>query len=342
MGWLQRIFSISPFSMSRQSPRTTWWSRIVGSTTSNPASWFVDWIRPDTNDSGIGMSVTTPLTYAPLWYAVNKIAGHVGQLPLVVYSVDGERRDKAISHPAYRLLKRAPNDDIGAHVFRETLTSHALLYGNGRALIVRNNRGAPRELIPLAPDRCQTQIVAGRKWHIYRDDTEQEIPIPDANVLHIAGLGFDGVQGYSVIELAKNSWGLGLAAEKTAARHFKHNALPSMVIEAPKGAFRDEVKAREFLGRWNEFHEGGGKVGLVRDGMKATPLSVTAHDAEWIEQRRFQRQEAAIWMCLEQILGDDASVSYNSLEAKNLAYLTNCLMRWISKWEEECEKKKNE
>ena len=314
--------------------------RWLASTVDRPQQWFVDWWRSSPNDSGIDFSKSTPLTYAPLWYAINRIAGHVGQLPLFLYEAGAnDSKTKAAAHPAFRLMARDANDDISAQIFRETLTAHALLYGNGRAIITRNNRGAPRELQPLPPGRTKTVSDAGKKWHIYTDDKQREIPIPDESMLHIQGLGADGISGYSVVELAKNSWGLGLAAERTSNRHFKHNAMPSMAIEAPRGTFRDEPAAREFLAKWQEFHEGGGKVALMSDGMKAVPLSMPTKDSEWLEQRRFQRQEVALWFSLETILGDDSSVSYNSLEQKNRAYLDGCLNRWLTKWETECSKK---
>jgi HK97 family phage portal protein len=228
-------------------------------------------------------------------------------------------------------------------VWRETMQGHALMWGNGRSAIVRNGRNDPAEFILLLPDRTITLLVNGEKWHVVtHSETGEKTKIRDRDVLHIVGFSFDGIQGYSLIEKARNSLGLGLAAEKHTNRHFKSNAIPGLVLEAPPGLFKKEEDAKEFLRKWNEYHEGvdqSNKAALLREGMKVNTLGMNGRDAQWIEQRKFQRQEAALWLLLEQILGDDSSVSYNSLEMKNLAYLSVCLNRWLLKWEQQCNRK---
>lgn len=326
-----------------------WWTRILrrltNSTASNPASWFVDWIRGSESDSGVSVNGKSILTWAPMWYGINKISGHVAQLPCDLREQTSEGVSRQVdTHPSYWLMNYQPNEMMGPSVFRETMMHHALAWGNGRAAINRNDRRDPAELIPLLPDRTNTITVNGEKWHVHRNPETGEITkIRDNDVLHICGFGFDGIQGFSLIEFARNSIGMGLAAEKHVNRHFKNGAAPSLVLEAPPGMFRNEQDAREFLRNWNDYYQGvdnSNKTGLLREGMKATSLAgMSGRDAQWLEERVFQRQEAALWLLLEQILGDGSSVSYNSLEQKNLGYLVNCLMRWLIKWEEELARK---
>lgn len=319
--------------------------RFWGSTLSSPARWFVDWLRDGTEtDSGVTVNGKTALMYAPLWYAVNKISGHVGLLPTHLHEQKDERTAvTANKHPAYRLLKTRPNTLMTAIVFKQTLQAHAITWGNGRAAIMRNMRNDPSELIVLLPDRTITVLINGEKWHVTTDlSTGEKTKIHDRDVLHIPGLGFDGIQGYSVIEMMRNSIGLGLAAEKSSSFMFKNNGVPSLILEAPTGVLKTEEEARKFLKDWDSYHTGvsqQNKTGLLRQGIKANVLGMKGTDAQWIEQRRFQRQEAALWMQLEQILGDDSSVSYRSLEEKNKAYLTNCLLPWLTKWEQELDEK---
>lgn len=318
--------------------------RAATSGTKNPKKWLIDWVRGHQSDSGIDVNADSTLRYAPVWYAVNKIAGHISQMPLVTYRrLDERTKERAIRHPAYRLLKHTPNRMMSPSVFKELLQYHALIWGNGRALIDRNTRGNPVELIPLLPDRTETVIVDDQKWHITRpDDSWEPRRIRDADVLHIAGLGFDGVCGYPLWDLAKNSTGLGLATEKHGNRFFRNDATPGVILEVPEGKLRDEDEARKFLNQFRSMHEGSDhafKAALLREGIKANKLAMTGEESQWIDQRKFQRQEVALWFLLESILGDDESSSYNSQEQKNLAYLVNCLNRWLVKWQEECEGK---
>lgn len=324
------------------------WGSVWASTLQAPARWLVEWLRSDeeTNDSGVAVNGKTILQYAPLWHLVSKIAGAIGQMPCncMMYEDEaGKIKKPALRHPSQKLVKYRANSYISADVFRETLQAHALIWGNGRAAILRNDRNDPAELIILLPDRTKTVLVNGEKWHIVTvKETGEDIRIHDRDVLHIAGLGFDGIQGYSLIEMARNSIGLGLASEKHANRHFKNNAVPGIILEAPAGVFKKETEAKQFLQDFNKMHQGvdnSNRALLLREGIKANALSMNGRDAQWIEQRTFQRQEAALWMVCEQILGDDSSVSYNSLEQKNLSFLTHCLNRWLTRWELELREK---
>jgi len=329
--------------------------RILAATTSSPASWFVEWIRGNDvlseSDSGIPVDGQTCLKYAPVWNAVNRVCGRVAQLPLILYEwtdADQKKKRRATEHPAYRLLKREPNKQMIPAVFKELVQYHALVFGNGRAEIVRNGRADPTALIPLLPDRTKTVLINGDKWHITEVIVDAETQrtekrkIRDENCLHIPGLGYDGIAGYALWDLAKNSWGLGLGQEKRANKFYRNNAVPGLILEAPAGTFEDDEEAKKFLTAFREMQEGldnTARTGLLRNGIKATKLSMSDQESQTVEQRKFQRQDVALWFMLETILGDDETVSYNSLEQKHLAELINCLNIWLVKWQEECERK---
>lgn len=332
-------------------------SGFFNSTLKNPSRWLVESLSAGKSDSGVSVTAATAVGYAPVWYAVNKIAGHVGQLPITVHRRLDRGAEPATGHPGYSLLKTRPNKYQTAIQFKECLMSHALLWGDGRAAIIRDGNRIV-ELLPLPPDKTVTTLVDGEKWHVVTLDGDDRLTkvggtragelrgsqykIPDVDVLHIPGLGFDGVSGLSLIQCAKNVFGLGLGQELAANVDFANGSKPSVVLEAPEGTLRDPKDAQEMLDNFNTIHQGlsnRGRTALLREGVKANVMQMSNSDAEWIDQRRFQRQETALLFLLESILGDDSSVSYNSLEQKNLAYLSNCLMRWLVKWEQECDHK---
>lgn len=320
--------------------------RVLGSTTSKPASWFLDWIHQEReNESGVALDGRTALRYAPVWNAVNRICGRVAQLPLIVYEQTGPRtKERATRHPAYRLLRRRPNPAMTPATFKELITYHAIMWGNGRAAIVRNRRGDPLELVPLLPETTNTVVVGGDKWHTTEVTLEKgevrTYKFQDSDVLHVMGLGYDGLQGYALWELAKTSWGMGLAAEKAGARLFRNHTVPGLILEAPAGLFANDEEAKKFLQAFRDMHEGldnAGKTALLREGIKATRLAQTGDEAQAVEQRQFQQVQVGLFFLLESMLGIENSVSYNSLEQKQLAELINCLNPWLVKWQEECE-----
>tara|TARA_R110000824_G_scaffold53003_3_gene147012 strand:+ start:431 stop:2023 length:1593 start_codon:yes stop_codon:yes gene_type:complete len=329
--------------------------RILNTGLSNPAEWFVNAITSVKSDSGIRVTGTNALSMPAVFYAVSKISGHVAQLPLCVHKRLGEGGiEKAISHPAYRLMKTRPNKYMTAAQFKETLMVHALIWGNAKAAIVRDKLGMPIELLIIDPTQSTTVYDEGRKIHTVNLNQHERLNnysegfaartliIEDDDVLHIPGLGASGVGGLQLFDLAKNSIGLGLAAEKASNKDFANGSRPGIMLEAPRSAFRDKKDADEFLSSFNTWHKGldnVGRAGLIRENMKVHTLSHSEGASNWVAQRKFQRQEVALLFQLEAILGDDESVSYNSLEQKNLAYLSNCLMKWLIRIEQECDEK---
>ena len=101
--------------------------RWLASTTSKPASWFVSWIHQEReSESGVAVDGKTALRYAPVWNAVNRICGRLSQLPLVLYEQTSARtKQRAVKHPAYRLLKNQPNALMTPAIFKEVLQYHA-------------------------------------------------------------------------------------------------------------------------------------------------------------------------------------------------------------------------
>jgi len=294
------------------------------------------------------------LSYPPIWYAVNKICGHVGQLPLTLHRRLDRGADVARAHPAYKLLRERPNAWQTPAVFKELMQCHCLLWGNAYAWI-RKEGGRPVELVPLYPGRTAPELVRGTKQYLHLVENGDEyiaqwkqpsegsyIVLQEDEVFHLPGLGFNGYAGESLWKVASDSWRIGLASDDRIKQGFENGFKAAMLLEAPPEAFRKEEDAREFITEFNKYHSGSenaDRAGLLTRGIKANVMQMNSQEAEMVEHRRYQRQDVALWFLLESILGDDSSVSYNSLEQKNLAYLSNCLMRWLVKWEEEANRK---
>ncbi len=327
---------------------------------SSPAQWVINWVKGwDWGDGREEKRLTTmqSLTYAPIWHGVNKISGHVGQLPVQVFKrlERGAERDR--THQIARVMRRPNPNQIGI-VFREQIAAHSLMDGNGRAAIVRKG-GTVVELIPLLPECTVTAIIGGIKVHGTRPSEDDRlrmffpnipgdnaadglIMLDDVDVIHIPGLSLNGFSGVALRDIAARNIGASINAEKRLASQMENGYSGNIMLEAPVGVFRKQAEAEEFIEAFEKRHHGvkkGGKPGILREGIKANVLSMNNRDAEMIDNRKFQRQDAALYLGLESILGDDASVSYNSLEQKNQAYLTNCLNRWLIRWEQELEYK---
>lgn len=313
-----------------------------------PLGWD-DALYGERSDSGVRVTRESALTYSPWWRGINLVSTDVAKLPLDVYRRQGEGKTRDTAHPSYRLLRRKPNAEMTAFIFRQTLQSHALSCGNGYAYIFRDGAANPKELIPLDPEQTYPVRVNGVLWYITKANN-QERRLNPVDVLHIKGMSGDGLVGYSVYRKAATSIGLGKAAQKYGALYFKNNATPALAIEVP-GTMKEEA-AKTLLARFNQMHQGldeSHRTALLTQGAKINSYSTNAKDAQLIELSKFQIVDIANWIGVPSAkLGDTSSRSYASLEQENQAYLDECLNGWLVAWEEECwdkllrEREKNE
>lgn len=292
------------------------------------------------HDSSSGVKVTRKraLGYPPLWRGINLIANGVAKLDLLTYRrLEGQDRERAIDHSAYPLLRRKPNRFLTAGKFKRTMQFHSLYFGNGYAAIFRRMNDRPESLLLLDP--CQTFPFQadGELW--YRTKIRGETRrIHADDVLHIAGLSFDGMVGLSVIELMADSIGHGLAAREYAAKFFKQGTTVNGILMIPghlKGDAQERVMKywKKIAGGLKESH----KVALLQDQAKfQTITGLSPEQTQMLQTREFEAKEMANILGLPpHKLGDSSRVSYNSLEMENQAYLDDSLDPWLRGWEEE-------
>lgn len=289
---------------------------------------------------------SSSLGIAAFWRGVNLITRDVAKLPLIVYRRLPEGgKERAVRHPAYKLLRNNAHPLIKAFDFKQTLTGHALCYGNGYAYIWRDNAGRPLEMWPLDPEATYPVLErignVVKLWYVTRLDGGEERKLPAADVLHIRGLGYDGIRGYDVITYAKETLGLAIGARKYGSIYFKHNARPNVILEYPGELSRDAYQ--NLRASWERMYQGldnAHRTAILENGMKATVLSDNAKQSILIEARKFDVKEIANVLGVPpHKLGDDGRTSYASLEQENQAYLDEALDGWLAQWEQECSAK---
>lgn len=291
--------------------------------------------RPVTERSAMQMTA--------VYGCVRILAEAIAGLPLHVYRYkDGGGKEKALDHPLYRLLHDEPNPEMTSFVFRETLMTHLLLWGNAFAQVVRNGLGEVIGLYPLQPNRMSVGRDLDTKQLYYEYQTSWDEPtgeyktirLASNNVLHIPGLGFDGLVGYSPIAMAKNAIGLAQATEDYGASFFANGAAPGGVLEHP-GTIKDPSRVRE---SWQATFGGaknGNKVAVLEEGMKYTPISVSPEQAQFLETRKFQLNEIArIFRIPPHMIGDLEKSSFSNIEQQSLEFVKYTLDPWVIRWEQ--------
>ncbi len=316
--------------------------RIMNQIT-NTTTTLVQLFGTDKTASKVRIDAFTSLTISSVWQAVNVIAGGVAQLPLITYERDQNgNRDRATKHSVYQLLKRRPNRFMTALQFKMTLQSHVLLWGNAYAHIQRDVMGNPIAMYPLLPHLTRP-VVDERGNLTYETQIGPEgyrkfKVIKAQDVLHLRGLGFDGLQGYSVVSMARESFGLAKAAERHGATYFGNYATPQGILKVPGPRPTNEQMAQT-KADWKKLNSGDNEhdVAVLYGGMEFTPMSMSNKDSQFLESRQFNRSEVASWFNLPpHKVGDLSRATFSNIEEQNSDYLNTSLMFWLCVWQEEC------
>jgi HK97 family phage portal protein len=314
---------------------------------------LISWMNfSDDEESTTRVTYSQAIGLPPVWYAVNKISGDIGQLPIDVKKVVGDGAENDLLHDGYRLLREQPNKLQSPSVFKEQITGHALIYGNGRAAIIRNGDGI-EELIPMLPDRTWTVLYKGEKYHVtqplmndnkeffqeWETDQHGYLVFRDDDVLHIPAFTYDGVEGIGLLQIAQDTFGVGNQSNKHVRNQLRKGFRGKLFLEAPAVAFRQKGEAEKFIEDFNKSEAGSdnaGKAALLREGMKVTTANTSNQEGQLVDLQKFNRQDVGLLFGIDRMPGDGESISYNSLEQQNLAYLM-ALDRWLVKWEEQCD-----
>ncbi len=297
--------------------------------------------------SGKNVNEFTAMQTTAVYACVRILSETLAALPLQLYRYTPGGKERVYNHPLYHILHDEPNPEMTSFIFRETLMSHLLIWGNAYAQIIRDKLGRVQGLYPLRPDKmtvCRDEN--GQIYYIYTKTTDEnpaikpygQVPLRKDEVLHIPGLGFDGLVGYSPIAMARNAVGMTMACEEYGASFFANGASPSGVLEHP-GVLKDPAKVRD---SWNAVYQGSAnahKVAVLEEGMKYQQIGIPPEEAQFLETRKFQLNEIArLYRIPPHMIGDLEKSSFNNIEQQSMEFVKYTLDPWVIRWEQAMQK----
>lgn len=285
--------------------------------------------------SGEHVDEYSALNYSAVWNAVQLISGTIGSLPLHLMQSKDTSKSQITKHPLYKILYAKPNPFMTAMQFREALTSHLLLWGNCFAEIERDVIGKVLNLWPITPDRVSIELSDGQPVYKIKVANDYKYLIRD-RILHVAGLGFDGFGGYSVISFARKSIGLSMAMETFGSLFFGNGTHPSIVVKHP-GKLSEQAHA-SLKNDLTEKYSGLGKAHrlmLLEENMTLEKLSINPEDSQFLQSRQFQIPEVARWFNLPpHKLKDLSKSSFNNIESEQISFVTDSILPWLIRFEQ--------
>jgi len=330
MGWLTDLVRPQLRANASVDDRSAWtsWGTVTGAAS-----------------SGVMVSPAAALQSSAVWGCVRLIAESVAMLPLIVYRrlSDGGKQ-RASGHPLYDILHDSPNDTQTAFTFKRTIMTHALLWGRGYAQIVPGPRGPVDQLRLVHPDAVRVEMLpGGRVRYQVRGEDGHEQPINDEDMFVLPGLSLDGVTGLSLVQYARESVGLALAAEQYSARFYSQDATPGGILKHPR-TLTPEVADR-IRDSWQQAHAGlhnAHQVAVLEEGMEYQSIGINNQDAQLVEQLDWSVADIARFfnVPLHMIQAMTKSTSWGSgMEEMNAEFVVFTLMPWLSNFENMAQKK---
>lgn len=287
--------------------------------------------------SGAGKSVTaqSAIQLSTVYACVRVIAETVASLPLGVFESTEEGSRKATEHQLYRLLHDEPNTEMTSFILREVMLTHLLLYGNSYCQIIRTGRNRITGLYPLLPDHMTVdRDKNGMLMYSYTTSTGSTVVMAPEEILHIPGLGFDGIMGYSPIALEKNAIGLGLASEEYGSKFFSNGARPSGILTHPN-TVKNPKALRE---SWNAAYGGSsnsGRVAILEEGMEFKPIAIPNNEAQFLETRKFQVDEICrIFRVPPHLVGNLEHATFSNIEHQSIDFAVHTIRPWLVRIEQ--------
>lgn len=301
------------------------------------ADRLLDAIGATASATGKRVTPHSAMQSPAVFACVRVIAETVGSLPLPVYErLEPRGKRRATAHRLYPLLHDRPNPEMTSMQFVETLTAHAVTWGNGYAEIERTNGGEAIALWPLLPDRTGALRRDGVKFYATVTPDGRTVRLEADEVLHVPGLGFDGLSGYAPVTMAREAIGLALAAEEYGARFFSNGANPGGLLEHP-GQLGDDTY-RRLRKDWEEMHRGlsnAHRVAILEEGMKWHQLGMPHKDAQFLESRKFSVEEIArLFRVPPHKIQELARSTNNNIEHQAIEFVVDTIRPWVVRWEQ--------
>ena len=289
-------------------------------------------------NSGETVDEKTALQIATVYACVRLLAESVAQLPLHLYrTTEPNGQEKAKDHPLYKILYREPNPEMTSFSFWEAVMTHLLLWGNSYAQVVRDGNNKVLCLYPLLPENVEIDRTdKGEIYYIYHaytnekpGETNKDIIFRRDEILHIPGLSFNGLVGFSPIAMMKNALGTTMAVEKYGASFFKNGAQPSGVLEHP-GILKNPDKLRE---NWTAIYGGPNnahKVAVLEEGMQYKAISLPPEDSQFLSTREFGVEEICrIFRVPPHMVQDLKRATFSNIEHQSIDFVVHTLDPWL-------------
>lgn len=287
--------------------------------------------------SGVNVTPMSAMRSSAVFACVRVLSETVAMLPGITYRRVGRGRERATDHKLWPIFHDQANGEMTAFEWRELAMHHLLMNGNHYSEIEMNRRGEVLALWPLNPNKMDVRrTVDGSLYYHYTLPNGSYVDFPAYQIMHVRGPSPDGITGYSVIGLARQAIGLGLATEEFGSRFFSNGARPGVVLEHP-GQLDPDAHTR-LKQSWNESYQGlsnSQRVAILEEGMKLQTLGVPPEDAQFLETRQFQVIDISRFFRVPlHKINELKFATFSNIEHQGLEFVSDSVGPWLVRLEQ--------
>jgi HK97 family phage portal protein len=313
------------------------------STLATPESWMWEALGASRTGSGVEVSPESAMRLSPVWACVRLLSETTATLPLHVYERQEGGLGKRADDSAQAQLMAQPSPMLTGVQLLEVMMGHVLLWGNAYAAILRNGSGQPIEIVPILPQFVRVYLTEARRlvYDVVLPGDNLPVRMDQADVIHVAGLSFDGIKGLSVVRYAAQSIGLGIAAETYGANFFGNASQPAGFISVPEKLTKEQ--AETLRSQWQSIYGGLGgahKTAVIPNGGKFEKITIPNNEAQFLESRKFQITDIARWFRVPpHMIGDLERATFSNIEHQSLEFVQHSIRPWLVRIENELNRK---
>jgi HK97 family phage portal protein len=294
-------------------------------------------LRINVGEAGAAATFSNVIGLMAVYSCTRVLSEAMGSFPCNLYQrrPDGGR-DKLTDVPLARLLTFEAAPNLTPFELFEVTMGHLCLRGNGYWRVQRDGQAVPTALYPLEPDRVQivTEPNNGRVYR-YQPPGGGVRVYPARDIVHVKGLGGDGVVGYNPIKVMREGFSRAIAVDAYGNRFFRNSATASGVLTYPE---RLTTEAHDRIrDSWARDH-GGDKQhapAILEEGLAWQTISINPDDAQFIESRKLSRSEiAGAFRVPAHLIGDLEGATFSNITEQSLEFLTYTMVPWLERFEQ--------
>jgi HK97 family phage portal protein len=290
--------------------------------------------------SGVRVNEQTALRYITYYSCIRVRSESLAMLPLSVYRKrrTGKGRDEAYTHPLYDIVHAVPNGEMTSLTWRETMNGHLDASGNCYSIITTNQRGQVIDLYPWPWDQVRprrNKETRKIEYDIYEGGVKVET-LPSERVLHVPGLGYDGLVGYSTVSILREYIGLGLSVNEFIQRFYGQGMNVGSVFQTEQSMTQEAVDGL----RKQLMEKGAGLANswlplILHSGLKFERIPMPLTDAQTLEILRLtDEQICGLMRVPPHMVANLQRSTNNNIEHQGIEYVQYSMLPVVTRFEQ--------